>query len=101
MPIDPTTPSTRKDKRPTLVVGFAAETEKIVEHAREKLAKKGCDLIVANDVSAASGVFGGDRNTVHIVTPQGIDKWPGMTKRDVAMRLMQMLAGQLTGKSAK
>jgi phosphopantothenoylcysteine decarboxylase / phosphopantothenate---cysteine ligase len=84
--------ATRKEKRPALVVGFAAETEKIVEHAREKLARKGCDMIVANDVSAATGVFGGDRNKVHIVTPQGVEIWPDMSKRDVAQRLMRKLA---------
>ena len=87
--------ATRKDKRPALVVGFAAETEKIVEHAREKLNKKGCDMIVANDVSAGAGVFGGDRNEVHIVTPQGVETWPDMPKRDVAHRLMQKLADTL------
>ena len=91
----------RKGKRPKLVVGFAAETERIDENASSKLVKKGCDLIVANDVRAATGVFGGDLNTVHIVTSQGIDKWPQMTKRDVAMRLMRMLAGQLTAKAAE
>ena len=87
--------ATLGETRPSLVVGFAAETEKIVEHAREKLQRKGCDLIVANDVSAASGVFGGDHNKVHIVSPQGVEIWPGMSKRDVARRLMQKLADQL------
>ncbi len=57
-----------QEGRPLLVVGFAAETEKLVEHARQKLARKGCDLIVANDVSAAAGVMGGDENTLVIVT---------------------------------
>ena len=95
--------ATHKDKRPTIVVGFAAETEKIVEHAREKLARKGCDIIVANDVSAATGVFGGDRNKVHIVTPQGVETWPDMSKREVAHRLMQKLADTLlaTAKAAE
>jgi phosphopantothenoylcysteine decarboxylase/phosphopantothenate--cysteine ligase len=78
--------------RPSLVVGFAAETEKIVEYAREKLRKKGCDLIVANDVSAEAGVFGGDRNRVHLVSTAGVDSWPDMTKADVAARLMERLA---------
>ncbi len=87
--------ATRKHKRPMIVVGFAAETEKIVEHAREKLTTKGCDLIVANDVSAATGVFGGDRNKVHIVTSQGVESWPDMSKREVADRLMQKLADRL------
>ncbi|MGH6830909.1 MAG: bifunctional phosphopantothenoylcysteine decarboxylase/phosphopantothenate--cysteine ligase CoaBC, partial [Methylocella sp.] len=93
----------RKDKRPMIVVGFAAETEKIVEHAREKLVRKGCDLIVANDVSAGAGVFGGDRNKVHIVTPKGVETWPDMSKRDVARRLMRKLADTLlaTAKAAE
>ena len=93
----------RTNKRPTVVVGFAAETEKIVEHAREKLARKSCDMIVANDVSAATGVFGGDRNKVHIVTPQGVETWPEMSKREVAQRLMDRLVGSLlaTAKAAE
>lgn len=95
--------ATRKNKRPLIVVGFAAETEKVVEHAREKLTEKGCDMIVANDVSAGTGVFGGDRNKVHIVTPQGVESWPEMPKRDVAERLMQKLSGMLlaTAKAAE
>ena len=58
----------RKAKRPELVIGFAAETENVIEHAKAKLARKGCDWIVANDVSPETGVMGGDRNTVHLVT---------------------------------
>ncbi len=58
--------------RPQLVIGFAAETDHILEHARSKLARKGCDWIVANDVSAATGVMGGDCNTVHLVTERGV-----------------------------
>jgi len=84
--------ATRTDKRPKLVVGFAAETEKVVEHAREKLAKKGCDVIIANDVSPESGVFGGDRNKVHVVSAQGVEIWPEMTKQEVARRLMDKLS---------
>jgi len=87
--------ATLKDKRPTLVVGFAAETEKIVDHAREKLARKGCDMIVANDVSPGTGVFGGDFNRVHIVTRHGVEVWPGMSKQDVARKLMERLAADL------
>jgi phosphopantothenoylcysteine decarboxylase / phosphopantothenate---cysteine ligase len=81
--------------RPKLVVGFAAETEKVLDHAKAKLAKKGCDLIVANDVSPEAGVFGGDRNTVHLVSPAGIESWPAMSKGDVARKLMAKLAGML------
>jgi phosphopantothenoylcysteine decarboxylase / phosphopantothenate---cysteine ligase len=73
-------------------VGFAAETEHVIEHARRKLARKGCDLIVANDVSTASGVMGGDRNTVHLVSPSGVETWPTLSKAEVARRLVERLA---------
>lgn len=80
-------------QRPALVVGFAAETEKVIAHAEAKLAKKGCDWIVANDVSAATGVMGGDENTVHIVWTGGREDWPRTTKQQVAARLAQKIAG--------
>jgi phosphopantothenoylcysteine decarboxylase/phosphopantothenate--cysteine ligase len=90
----------RASKRPALVVGFAAETENLVDNAREKLKKKGCDLIVANDVSKERGVFGGDKNTVQLVSASGVESWGLMSKQDVAQRLMQQLAAQLpTGKA--
>jgi phosphopantothenoylcysteine decarboxylase/phosphopantothenate--cysteine ligase len=85
----------RTEDRPTLVVGFAAETEAVVDHARQKLARKGCDLIVANDVSPESGVMGGERNTVHLVTPEGVETWPTLDKDEVARRLVAHLAGRL------
>ena len=91
--------ATLKDKRPRVVVGFAAETEKVIEHAKAKLVKKGCDLIVANDVSPEKGVFGGDNNTVHIVTNNNVETWPSMSKQDVAKKLMARLAAELTGAS--
>ncbi|MEL6750784.1 MAG: bifunctional phosphopantothenoylcysteine decarboxylase/phosphopantothenate--cysteine ligase CoaBC [Pseudomonadota bacterium] len=78
--------------RPALVVGFAAETEKLQEHARAKLAKKGCDWIVANDVS--QGVFGTDRNDVTLVTTAGADNWPAGSKEDVAERLVNKIAAR-------
>ncbi len=81
--------------RPKIVVGFAAETEKVIENAQAKLAKKGCDLIVANDVSAENKVFGGDANTVHLVSKSGVEDWPKLTKAEVATRLMDRLAGLL------
>jgi phosphopantothenoylcysteine decarboxylase/phosphopantothenate--cysteine ligase len=95
--------ATRKVMRPPLVVGFAAETEAVISHAREKLKRKGCDLIVANDVSPEKGVFGGDRNTVHLVSPDGVETWPEMSKQDVARRLMETLAARLpaTAKAAE
>jgi phosphopantothenoylcysteine decarboxylase / phosphopantothenate---cysteine ligase len=84
-----------KKGRPKLVVGFAAETEKVLEHAKAKLAKKGCDLIVANDVSPEGGVFGGDQNTVHLVSSDKVESWPAMSKSDVAAKLMIKLAAML------
>ncbi|MET0606791.1 MAG: phosphopantothenoylcysteine decarboxylase, partial [Beijerinckiaceae bacterium] len=82
----------RSRKRPRLVIGFAAETEKVVEHARAKLKKKGCDLIVANDVSPATGVMGGDVNTVHLVSADGVESWPALAKDEVAARLVKKIA---------
>jgi phosphopantothenoylcysteine decarboxylase / phosphopantothenate---cysteine ligase len=90
----------RASKRPTLVVGFAAETENLLDNARDKLKKKGCDLIVANDVSKERGVFGGEQNTVQLVSASDVESWGLMSKQDVAQRLMKQLAGQLaTGKA--
>src|SRR5215468_4427091 len=74
-------------QRPMLVVGFAAETENLVANAIDKRKRKGCDWIVANDVSAASGTFGGERNTVHLITASGVEDWPTLAKADVALRL--------------
>ena len=85
----------RSAARPQIVVGFAAETERVTEHAAKKLARKGCDLIVANDVSRETGVFGGDRNTVHLVTASGVESWPQMSKDEVARTLMERLAQML------
>jgi phosphopantothenoylcysteine decarboxylase / phosphopantothenate---cysteine ligase len=88
--------SHRKDGRPPLVIGFAAETEHLIENATTKLARKGCDWIVANDVSPATGVMGGDRNTVHLLTRHGegveVDSWPVMTKEQVAIELIAHVA---------
>jgi len=79
-------------RRPRLVVGFAAETEKVIDHAQAKLARKKCDLIVANDVSPATGVMGGDANTVHLVSKSGVETWPTLPKAEVARRLIAQLA---------
>jgi phosphopantothenoylcysteine decarboxylase/phosphopantothenate--cysteine ligase len=87
----------RKSKRPPLVIGFAAETEHVIENARTKLHRKGCDWIVANDVSPATGIMGGDRNSVHLVTRDGIESWPNEDKRDVADRLVARIASTLAG----
>ncbi|KAF0133139.1 MAG: phosphopantothenoylcysteine decarboxylase/phosphopantothenate/cysteine ligase [Methylocystaceae bacterium] len=82
--------------RPRLVVGFAAETSDLIRHAQEKLARKGCDLIVANDVSEGTGVFGGAMNQAHLVSRAGVEDWPRLRKEDVAERLVARLA-QLIG----
>ncbi|OIR09039.1 coenzyme A biosynthesis bifunctional protein CoaBC [mine drainage metagenome] len=82
--------------RPALVVGFAAETENLREHAAAKLARKGCDLIVANDVSPASGTFGGDHNSVVLVSATGAEPWPRLDKDEVAARLAAWIAAALT-----
>jgi phosphopantothenoylcysteine decarboxylase/phosphopantothenate--cysteine ligase len=82
-------------QRPTLVVGFAAETENLVANAVEKRKRKGCDWIVANDVSPATGTFGGERNTVHLITADGVEDWPTLAKDDVATRLADRIAQQL------
>jgi phosphopantothenoylcysteine decarboxylase/phosphopantothenate--cysteine ligase len=87
----------RGEGRPRLVIGFAAETEQLIEHAKAKLARKGCDWIVANDVSAGSGVMGGDRNTVHLVTKDGVESWPPQSKEAVARALIARVAAVLAG----
>lgn len=85
----------RHAQRPRLVVGFAAETEKVIEHAQEKRLKKGCDWIVANDVSPGTGTFGGNTNTVHLVTAEGVEDWPPLAKTEVAERLARRIAERL------
>jgi phosphopantothenoylcysteine decarboxylase/phosphopantothenate--cysteine ligase len=82
-------------RRPALVVGFAAETENVAENGRKKLSRKGADIIVANDVSAASGVMGGDRNRVTLRTAGGSEEWPELTKTEVADRLANLIAERL------
>ena len=82
--------------RPRLLVGFAAETDDLIENATRKLAKKGCDWILANDVGGESGVFGGERNTVHLVrADRAAEAWPEMTKTDVAEHLAARIAEAL------
>lgn len=85
------------DLRPRLVVGFAAETSDLVANARAKRKKKGCDWIIANDVSSGSGTFGGDANTIHLVSGQGAEPWPVMSKEAVAVRLALRIADALAG----
>jgi len=89
--------SQAENRRPGLVVGFAAETEKVVEHAIEKRQRKGCDWILANDVSPETGTFGGDSNVIHFVHGDGVEDWPRMTKQEVAERLAQRIAAHMGG----
>ena len=83
-------------QRPNLVIGFAAETESVVDHAIQKRRAKGADWIVANDVSAGTGIMGGDRTQVHLVTGAGIEDWPAMTKDEMAARLLARAAEALS-----
>ncbi|MDB5655647.1 MAG: coaBC [Tardiphaga sp.] len=90
--------SRRADNRPPLVIGFAAETEHLIDNARAKIAKKGCDWIVANDVSPATGIMGGDSNTVLLLTRHdkeiAVESWPAMSKDGVATALVKRIAEQ-------
>ena len=83
--------------RPALVVGFAAETVNVVDHATAKRLRKGCDWIVANDVSAGTGIMGGTENAVTLITAEGTESWPRMAKADVARRLAARIAARLVG----
>lgn len=83
------------DGRPNLVVGFAAETENLIDNATDKRRRKACDWIVANDVSAESDVFGGDSNTVHLITDDKNESWPTMSKIEVARRLVKRISDHL------
>ncbi len=85
----------RKSGRPRLVIGFAAETDRVIANAKAKLAKKGCDWILANDVSPATGIMGGDANTIHVVTADGVESWPPQSKNDVARALIERIAAAL------
>jgi phosphopantothenoylcysteine decarboxylase / phosphopantothenate---cysteine ligase len=87
----------RKAKRPRLVIGFAAETENVIANAQAKLARKGCDWILANDVSAATGIMGGDSNRVHLITSNGVESWPPQSKDAVAQALVARIAAALAG----
>ena len=84
--------------RPALVVGFAAETEHVVDHATAKRARKGCDWIVANDVSPATGIMGGTENAIVLISDSGAEAWPRMGKEAVARALAQRIADHLTQK---
>ncbi len=87
--------SANGNDRPRLVIGFAAETQDVVELARAKRLRKGCDWILANDVSPGSGTFGGTDNLVHLIRADGVETWPRMSKNDVATRLAREVAQNL------
>ena len=88
----------RTSGRPRLVIGFAAETENVIAHAQEKLKRKGCDWILANDVSPQTGIMGGDTNTIELVRASGVEHWPPQSKEKVARMLMQRIAEELENK---
>lgn len=90
-----------KQGRPGLVIGFAAETEKVVEHAVAKRARKGCDWIVANDVSPATGTFGGDNNSVTLISGDAPESWPPLTKTAVAERLVERIVARVASGGRK
>ena len=83
------------DVRPPLVIGFAAETDDVIENATDKRARKGCDWIVANDVSPETGIMGGSENQVILVTEQGADQWPRLSKGEVAAKLAARIADEI------
>jgi phosphopantothenoylcysteine decarboxylase/phosphopantothenate--cysteine ligase len=90
----------RKAKRPRLVIGFAAETQNVIANAQDKLKRKGCDWILANDVSGATGIMGGDSNRVHLITNGGVESWPPQSKDAVATALIARIAAALAGSTS-
>ena len=84
--------SAKGNRRPRLVVGFAAETENVIKNATEKRTRKNCDWIIANDVSAKTGIMGGDENTVHIITGDSIEDWSKASKQDVALKIAEKIS---------
>jgi phosphopantothenoylcysteine decarboxylase/phosphopantothenate--cysteine ligase len=89
------------NRRPKLVVGFAAETENLIANAQEKRRKKGCDWMLANDVAASSGTFGGEDNAIQLIDETGIEAWGKLSKRDVGERLAQRIALALNRQAAE
>jgi len=87
----------RKSGRPKLVIGFAAETDDLIANAKAKLARKGCDWILANDVSPATGIMGGDVNVIHLISEAGVEDWPPQSKDNVARALIERIAATLKG----
>jgi phosphopantothenoylcysteine decarboxylase/phosphopantothenate--cysteine ligase len=94
------TTAKRKNQRPRLVIGFAAETENVTAYAKAKLAKKGCDWILANDVSPQTGIMGGDRNTIILVSAAGAETWAPQSKEEVASQLVARISQTLDGETS-
>ncbi|MEM8704519.1 MAG: phosphopantothenoylcysteine decarboxylase, partial [Pseudomonadota bacterium] len=86
--------------RPQLLIGFAAETQNLIDNARAKLERKKADWIIANDVSPQTGIMGGDANTVRLVSRSGVEDWPEMNKADVARQIIERAAQELRGDTA-
>jgi phosphopantothenoylcysteine decarboxylase / phosphopantothenate---cysteine ligase len=89
-----------KANRPRLVIGFAAETDDVIANAKAKLAKKGADWILANDVSPETGIMGGDSNTIHLITASAVESWPPQSKEAVARRLVERIAATVQSEKA-
>ena len=85
--------------RPYLVIGFAAETQDLIKNAQAKLSKKGCDWIMANDVSPETGTFGSEKNTIHIISKDGVEAWPTLTKEIIGQKISIRIAEFLDGLS--
>jgi phosphopantothenoylcysteine decarboxylase/phosphopantothenate--cysteine ligase len=94
------TVSQASHRRPKLVIGFAAETDDVIANAQAKRTRKGCDWILANDVSPATGVFGGDSNTIHLIDARGVEDWPSLPKREIGDRLAHRIATFFATKAA-
>jgi phosphopantothenoylcysteine decarboxylase/phosphopantothenate--cysteine ligase len=87
--------ATRTDKRPAIVIELTTETADVIENSRKKLLTKSCDLILVHDVGDSSGMFRADSNTLHLISAHQVETWPRLSKREVAQRLMAMLAAKL------
>ncbi|MEL6664048.1 MAG: phosphopantothenoylcysteine decarboxylase, partial [Pseudomonadota bacterium] len=89
--------SRKKKHRPALVIGFAAETDEVEAHAKAKLKRKGCDWIVANDVSG--DIMGGAENEIALIRGGGVERWPRMGKAQVAAKLVEAISAEFSGES--
>lgn len=83
-------------RRPRLLIGFAAETDNVIEHAQSKRLRKNCDWIIANDVSPGTGTFGGTHNQIHLITSEGVTHWPALSKQAVATRLVDAISAWIS-----